>query len=147
MQQCCDIGQTTLLPLRGSHAEDFGRKFQLLMPGLNPPNSVPESSITTTRTPKPLTADNYLIITHSKTVYIIDHISKLYLYMYVFLGYNMLCLIKIHIYYFSLLQPATFLLLYPSHRYLYMNSTALYTLCDLYRLKLTNIMYFSCTVN
>jgi hypothetical protein len=130
MQQCSDIGQTALLPFRGSYADDFARKFQQLIPGLDPPTSVPESSIPTTRTPKPLAADNYLIITQSQSVYKIDHISKFHLYIYVFLDYNMLCLIKIHIYYFSLLQPATFLLLYSSHRYLYFNSTALYTLCD-----------------
>jgi hypothetical protein len=46
---------TALLPSEGRHAEDFfARKIRRLWPGSNPRSWVPEVSILTTRSPKPL---------------------------------------------------------------------------------------------
>jgi hypothetical protein len=73
------------------------------------------------------TADHNLIITQFQTVSKISQKSKLCLNMNVSLGYNVLCVNKSYIFHCNLLQTATFLLLYPSHRYIYFNIKGLCT--------------------
>src|SRR5215468_7768886 len=55
MPQSCDMGQTALNPFRRKACWGFfAQIIRRLRPGLNPRTSVPEASMLTTGTPKPL---------------------------------------------------------------------------------------------